>query len=292
MKSKIIEYSLIFVLLPASFPIAAQAQMASVFPLTRQSQTDSTLQGGYCGMPLSDGQLNYEMLRWKESNDDALSALKCYYKGQYKDAERLGKKSMEKAPLTSDGQRHESNERAVQALAMVYIRQGKYAEVIKLYDDLYAANPSTFYGSSIDPLNLALSYLRLGKYDLALQYYKRYEKITYLNPGPTDPPASDYPGTDTPTKLEASILMNRGAYIAGFGSQSEGLIDLRQAHVLLPDNPIVAYYLVRNLSLEKDAAESLELYKIIEKNGHGKSMVDEAKNRRSLLEYVIAHPGK
>jgi hypothetical protein len=80
--------------------------------------------------------------------------------------------------------------------------------------------------------------------------------------------------------------------MAVYGSKSEGLIDLRRAHELMPDNPIVAHYLVLNLSLDKDGVEKLALYKIIEKNAHGKSMVDEAKNDRIYLEYVIAHPGQ
>jgi tetratricopeptide (TPR) repeat protein len=280
MKSKIIKYSV--------------ALIASVFAITLYATCAKTQQPivRVDSKPMSQGHVNYEHLIWKDSNDYAKAAEQSYYRGQYKEAERLSKKSMDKAPLTPDGKSHQSNWQAGDVLAMVYIRELRYADAIKVYDDLRLTDPTRYSQSSLEQLNLALCYMRLGKYDEAGLHYQNTDHATVRVLSPNDPPASDYPGTDTPTKLEASILMNRGAYIAGFGSQSEGLIDLRQAHVLLPDNPIVAYYLVRNLSLEKDAAESLELYKIIEKNAHGKSMVDEAKNDRIYLEYVIAHPGK
>jgi tetratricopeptide (TPR) repeat protein len=289
MKSKIVKYSLIFALLPVGIAFPAQAQV-SVFPLTGQSQPDPIFQGGVSANPMSQGQVDYLNLIWKDSRDYAKSAQQSYYRGDYKEAEILCKKSMDKAPLTPDGKSHQGNWQAGDVLAMVYIREQKYAEAIKVYDDLHASNPRG--GSYLEQINLALCYLRLGKYDEAGLHYRNSDRIEARHIQTNDPPASDYAGTDTPTKLEASILMNRGVYMAGFGSKSEGLIDLRQAHVLLPDNPIVAYYLVRNLSLDKDTAESLALYKIIEKNGHEKSMVDEAKNDRIYLEYVIAHPGQ
>jgi tetratricopeptide (TPR) repeat protein len=274
MKSKIVKYSLIFALLPVGIAFPAQAQV-SVFPLTGQSQPDSIFQGGVSANPMSQGQVDYLNLIWKDSRDYAKSAQQSYYRGDYKEAETLCKKSMDKAPLTPDGKSHQGNWQAGDALAMVYIREQKYAEAIKVYDDLHASNPRIQSGSYLEQINLALCYLRLGKYDEAILHYRNTDRIETRPIQSYDPPASDYPGIDTPTKLEASILMYRGAYMAGFGSKSEGLIDLRRAHELMPDNPIIADRLADNLSYldEKETAEKLELYKLVVKNGHGKNML-------------------
>jgi tetratricopeptide (TPR) repeat protein len=212
---------------------------------------------------------------WKDSNDYAKAAEQSYYKGQYKEAERLCQKAMDKAPLTSDGKSHQGNWQAGDVLAMVYIREQKYAEAIKVYNDLHASYPTSYRQSSLEQLNLALCYLRLGKNDEAALHYRNTDRIEARPIQSYDPPASDYPGTDTPTKLEASILMYRGAYMAGNGSKSEGLIDLRRAHELMPDNPIIADWLADSLSYldEKETAEKLELYKLVVKNGHGKNML-------------------
>jgi tetratricopeptide (TPR) repeat protein len=105
---------------------------------------------------------------------------------------RMALRATGSEPAEPDGK-----DRLLKLVGKYYLKQGKNAEVVKLYEgaDLSEAYPE-------DLVILALANIRLGNYETALKYYndKRLASVSIKNL------AADFPGIDTPNHLEASLL--------------------------------------------------------------------------------------
>jgi tetratricopeptide (TPR) repeat protein len=174
-------------------------------------------------------------LIWQESNTDFINAEHSYAIGDDKSAEEWALKAVKAAPMTPDGSKQETDWSTLPILAKIYLKQGKNAEVVKLYEGL---DLSRVFNREL--LILALANVRLGNTDTALMYYndKRLTRINYRDVADIfKDVAADFPGIDTPKDLEASLLLT----YAQSGLERFDVYDaLKQAHALLPSNPLIA----------------------------------------------------
>jgi tetratricopeptide (TPR) repeat protein len=217
--------------------------------------------------PPSEAQRVHEQLIWQESTEAGNKANHFYAIGDDKSAEEWALKAINAAPMTVDGSRQATDWRDQQLLAKIYLKQGKNAEVVKLYEgkDLSQAFPQ-------DLIILGLANVRSGNYNTALKYYndKQLADISFKDV------AADFPGIDTPKRLEASLLLT--LVQSRPGQRVENQAVLEQAHELLPDNPLIAFWYGQKLYTNWDEthknnahliAESLRLLNLAAKDGHG-----------------------
>jgi hypothetical protein len=246
------------------FGVAVMAMLcaSSGFGYTDQG----TRSGG--SVPMSPDQRLYEDLIWQDSNDAWLNANSAYGKGDDKSAEEWALKSLKAAPVASDG----IQPPAFELLAKIYLKQGRNADIVKLYErkDL---NRSGLDNS----IYLGLANVRLGNYDAALKYFNNYKAILLKS---FKDVAADFPGVNTPKNLEASLLLCK----SDNEQPNELYNDMDQAHAILPENPLIAlrygeysnyHRFSSNRTQEqynKDLAEvnatQIEMYSIAIANGH------------------------
>jgi hypothetical protein len=229
-------------------------------------------------------QLHYRLI-WQESNDDSVKADSAYEKGDYNAAEEWALKSLKAAPLTLDGSRQDTNWLAFDVLAKSYLKQGKNAKVVKLYDEADLINRRG-YVQREDLIILGLANVRLGNYNTALKYYndKQLASISFKDY------AADFPGIDTPKRLEASLLLTFTQLRSGWKIDRQDALE--QAHELLPSNPLIAFWYGRHLYVIRNAphkttnlviAESLRQLNLAANNGHG-AVKKEAKEELEKIK--------
>jgi len=146
-------------------------------------------------------------------------------------------------------------------LGQIYLRGGQYAKAISW---LQGAKSHTVT-SGLD-LDLALAYVRLGDYNNASRLYSDQSVL------------QDLPGTDSPSALEASILLARGLDVYFEHRHDEALVDFQAAHRLAPDNAVIACYCAYILSEEGRHSEATLLFQHAAATGRG-ALASEAKGR-------------
>jgi len=256
----------------------------------------------YAKVPMPESMVNHIQLIWQESNNDSLQAHIAYEMRDDKSAEEWALKAIKAAPKSAGGSRQDVincyiiNCSGLQILAKIYLKQSKNAKVVKLYEgvDLSRAGEQ-------DLLVLALANVRLGNTETALKYYndKRLARIGFRDVGDIfKDVADDFPGIDTPKKLEASLLLTFSkAADEGF----EVYDALKQAHKLLPNNPLIALWygedIYRHLgwvakgktqeqynsAMAADNAAAKEMFNFAIANGHG-AVKKEAKEKLERIK--------
>ena len=170
-------------------------------------------------------------------------------------------------------------------LGQIYLKDGQYEKAIYWLKN--AKLTTTTVGGGLD-LDLALAYVRQGDYKSASRFYGDRSTLRYLSDR-EGVLTQDLPGTDSPKRLEASILLARGLDAHSEARDDEALVDLQAAHTLAPDNPLIAYHCARILSEKRRFVEATPLY---ERAAMGRGFISKEANRRLIGIRAPAGPMK
>ena len=242
------------------------------------SPAPSAATGAISAYPLTGPGLAERAAAYAPSDAFRKEAVSLYQSGDTTGAEAACLNALNAPPVIQGQPQHVPF--VAELLGKVYLKEGQYEKAVQW---LQAARPNTAGGSL--NLDLALAYIRLGNYKQAQERYSDQATLRYYPQGNSQ----DLPGTDSPSNLEASILLARGldAYLEH--RYDDALPDLQRANQLAPSNALIAYHCAQILTDKGRYSEAASMYKTAAATGHG-AIGEEARRRSPSTQSAIAVP--
>ena len=249
----------------SSFHLVTADEMKNHFCYREKRNENS--RGAVSASPLTGPGLAEREAAYAPSDAFRKQAISLYEAGDMSGAETACLNALNAVPIV---QGHPQPVPFVsELLGRIYLKDGQYQKAVQC---LQEARPHAAGGAL--NLDLALAYVRLGEYKQAQECYSDQATLRYYPQGTSE----DLPGTDSPSRLEASILLARGldAYLEH--RYDDALPDFQRANQLAPENALIAYHCARILTDKGQYSKASSLYATAARTGHG-AIAEEAKRR-------------